>query len=263
MTTQHAERTHTPLAAEGGVSVVVADGVADVCFGHPKSNSLPASVLRDLADAVAMTNARADVRAIVVRSYGSGAFCAGASFDELSSIRDRSAGKEFFLGFARVILAMTRCAKPIVTRVHGKTVGGGVGVVAASDYAIATDNAGLRLSELAVGIGPFVVGPAIERKIGSGAFAAMALDADWRDAAWGEQHGLYARICVNSIELDEAVATTARAIRDANPAAVQRIKEISWSGTEHWPTLLDQRAEMSGTLVLSDYARAAIGQFVR
>ncbi|HEY6829685.1 MAG TPA: enoyl-CoA hydratase/isomerase family protein [Gemmatimonadaceae bacterium] len=254
---------HTPLASTGSVSSFVEDGVADVCFGHPRSNSLPSSVLRALADEISAVGQRDDVRVVLLRSYGTGAFCAGASFDELSSIRDKDAGKEFFLGFARVILAMTRCAKPIVTRVHGKTVGGGVGVVAASDYVIATENAALRLSELAVGIGPFVVGPAIERKVGAGAFAAMALDADWRDAAWGHQHGLYARLCVNTTELDEAVANTARSLSQANPAAVQRIKEIAWSGTEQWATLLDQRAAMSGALVLSDHTRAAIAKFIK
>jgi methylglutaconyl-CoA hydratase len=255
--------SHSPLAPTGSVSSYVEDGIADVCFGHPKSNSLPSPVLRSLADEITAVGLRDDVRVVVLRSYGTGAFCAGASFDELSSIRDKDAGKEFFLGFARVILAMTRCAKPIVTRVHGKTVGGGVGIVAASDYAIATDNAALRLSELAVGIGPFVVGPAIERKIGPGPFAAMALDADWRDAAWGERHGLYSRLDTTPAALDEAVASTARTLSQSNPAAVQRIKAIAWSGTEHWPTLLDQRAEMSGTLVLSEYTRSAIAKFVK
>jgi len=255
--------THAPLAPNGTVSSFVEDGIGDVCFGHPKSNSLPSSVLRDLAGEITKVGLRDDVRVVVLRGYGTGAFCAGASFDELSSIRDKDAGKEFFLGFARVILAMTRCAKPIVTRVHGKTVGGGVGIVAASDYAIATESAAIRLSELAVGIGPFVVGPAIERKVGAGPLASMALDADWRDAAWGERHGLYSRVCATPADLDEAVANAARALNRANPAAVQRIKEIAWSGTKHWPTLLDQRAEMSGTLVLSEYTRAAIAKFVR
>ncbi|HVE33907.1 MAG TPA: enoyl-CoA hydratase/isomerase family protein [Gemmatimonadaceae bacterium] len=255
--------SHTPLAATGSVSSYVEDGVADVCFGHPKSNSLPSLVLRGLAEEIAAVGLRDDVRVVTLRSYGTGAFCAGASFDELASIRDKDAGKEFFLGFARVILAMTRCAKPIVTRVHGKAVGGGVGIVAASDYAIATENAALRLSELAVGIGPFVVGPAIERKVGPGPFAAMALDADWRDGHWGERHGLYSQLCATPTDLDAAVTKTARTLSQANPTAVQRIKEIAWSGTEHWPTLLDQRAEMSGTLVLSEYTRTAIAKFVR
>jgi methylglutaconyl-CoA hydratase len=198
---------------------------------------------------------------VVLRSYGTSAFCAGASFDELVAIEDRAAGKEFFMGFARVIIAMTRCPKPIVTRVHGKVVGGGVGVVAASDYAIATDKASLRLSELAVGIGPFVVGPVIEHKIGPGAFSAMAIDADWRDAAWGERHGLYAKIADNATALDENVDVFATKLAAANPDAVARIKRITWAGTDGWPQLLEERAAMSGTLVLSDYTRSAIAAF--
>jgi methylglutaconyl-CoA hydratase len=243
------------------VSSFVADGIADVSFGHPKSNSLPASVLRDLAAEITALGARDDVRVVLLRSYGTSAFCAGASFDELTAIRDAASGKEFFLGFARVILAMTRCPKPIVTRVHGKVVGGGVGVVAASDYAIATDKAALRLSELAVGIGPFVVGPVIVHKIGAGAFGAMAIDADWRDAQWGAQHGLYAKVVDSVAALDEATQSLARTLAAANPAAVARIKAITWAGTETWPQILEERAVMSGTLVLSDYTRNAISAF--
>ena len=253
--------THAPLEEAGTVSSLVSNGIADVSFGHPKSNSLPAFVLRALADEITAIGNRDDVRVILLRSYGTGAFCAGASFDELVAIHDPAGGKEFFMGFARVILAMTRCPKPIVTRVHGKVVGGGVGVVAASDYAIAVDKASLRLSELAVGIGPFVVGPVIERKIGPGAFAPMAIDADWRDAAWGERHGLYAMVVENVIALDERVAAFARQLAAANPEALAQIKQISWRGTDSWPQLLEERAAMSGTLVLSEYTRTAIAKF--
>lgn len=261
MTEPHRTTVHAPLDPNGTVSSFVVEGVADVSFGHPKGNSLPASVLRALADEIARIGARDDVRVIVLRSYGTGAFCAGASFDELAAIRDHTAGKEFFMGFARVILAMTRCQKTIVTRVHGKVVGGGVGVVAASDYAIATDKAALRLSELAVGIGPFVVGPVIQHKIGPGAFSAMAIDADWRDAAWGDRHGLYARVVGDVETLDRDVEAFAKKLAASNPDAVQRIKQITWQGTEYWPRLLEERAAMSGSLVLSDYTRNAIAAF--
>jgi methylglutaconyl-CoA hydratase len=253
--------THAPLGESGTVSSYATDGVADVAFGHPKSNSLPASVLLALAEGITTIGQRDDVRVIVLRSYGTSAFCAGASFDELSAIANETTGKEFFMGFARVILAMTRCPKPIITRVHGKVVGGGVGIVAASDYAMAVDRAALRLSELAVGIGPFVVGPVIEHKIGPGAFAPMAIDADWRDAAWGERHGLFARLFDSVNALDAAIGTMARTLAAANPDALARIKRITWEGTEHWPELLSERAAMSGSLVLSDYARAAIARF--
>jgi methylglutaconyl-CoA hydratase len=252
---------HAALAAAGSVSTLVTDGVADVCFGHPKSNSLPATVLRDLAASIGDASVRGDVRAIVVRSYGTGAFCAGASFDELVAIRDAAQGKEFFMGFARVIGAMIQSPKPIVVRVHGKAVGGGVGIVAAADYAIAASNASVRLSELAVGIGPFVVGPAIERKIGTGAFGAMAIDADWRDAAWAERHGLYARVVDDVAALDAEVDGRARTLAAANPEAVQGIKRAVWAGTDDWASLLEQRAATSGTLVLSEFTRAAIARF--
>ncbi|HEY4304551.1 MAG TPA: enoyl-CoA hydratase/isomerase family protein [Gemmatimonadaceae bacterium] len=252
---------HKELEANGSVSSFVEDGIVDVAFGHPKSNSLPASVLRALAEEITTVGQRDDVRVVVLRSYGTAAFCAGASFDELVAISDKSAGKEFFMGFARVIIAMTRCPKPIVTRVHGKVVGGGVGVVAASDYAIATDKAALRLSELAVGIGPFVVGPVIQHKVGPGAFSAMAIDADWRTAEWGERNGLYARMVENTEALDSAVPAFAKQLASANPDALARIKKITLEGTDHWPQLLEERAAMSGELVLSEYTRKAIAKF--
>ena len=252
---------HAPLADAGSVSALVNDGVADICFGHPKSNALPATVLRDLAASIDDASGRAAVRAIVVRSYGKGAFCAGASFEELASIRDAAQGKAFFMGFARVIGAMINSSKPIIVRVHGKAVGGGVGIVAAADYAIATSNASVRLSELAVGIGPFVVGPAIERKIGTGAFGAMAFDADWRDASWAERHGLYARVVDDVAALDAEGDRRATTLAASNPEAVLGIKRAVWGGTENWPAMLEKRAETSGTLVLSEHTRRAIAQF--
>ena len=254
---------HAVLAPGGTVSVIVDGGVADICFGHPKSNSLPGTVLRQLAEEIHAAGARDDVTVVVLRSYGAGAFCAGASFDELASIRDREAGKEFFMGFARVILAMTRCPRPIVTRVHGKAVGGGVGIIAASDYVVALSRASLRLSELAVGIGPFVVGPAIAHKIGTGPFSLMALDADWRDASWAERHGLYGRIFDVPAELEQVLDARVRDLAESNPEAVRLIKAATWRGTEDWPELLERRAEMSGELVLSEYTRAAIERFRR
>jgi methylglutaconyl-CoA hydratase len=252
---------HAPLAAAGNVSSFVEGGIGDVCFGHPKSNSLPAPVLRALADEITTIGSRKDVRVIVLRSYGTGAFCAGASFDELVAIRDSAAGKEFFMGFARVILAMTGCPKPIIARAAGKVVGGGVGIVAAADYAMATENASVRLSELAVGIGPFVVGPVIEHRIGAGAFAAMAIDADWRSAAWGEARGLYAKVFPTTDALDTACTAFAASTAAANPEALAQIKRITWQDTDHWPALLEERASISGTLVLSDFTRNAVSKF--
>jgi enoyl-CoA hydratase/carnithine racemase len=245
----------------GSVDVNFSDAIASVEFHHPKGNSLPASLLARLAAEIRALGANARARVIVLRSRGTGPFCAGASFDELKAIADPASGKEFFLGFARVILAMTRCPKPIIARVHGKAVGGGVGLVAASDYAMATEASGVRLSELAVGIGPFVVGPAIERKIGLGRFSAMAVDAEWRAARWAEEAGLYSRVFENVNELDSAVQAFAQTLASSNPQALAKLKFTFWQGTEGWDRLLDERAEMSGGLVLSDFTRNAIAAF--
>jgi methylglutaconyl-CoA hydratase len=240
------------------VAITIADHVATVTFGGTKGNSLPGTLLQEPASTIETTGQRADVHVIVLRSEGDGPFCAGASFDEIKSITDEKAGKHFFLGFARVIVAMTQAPKPVVVRVQGKTVGGGVGIVAAADYAIATRSAAVRLSELALGLGPFVVGPVIEHKIGRGAYGAMSLDADWRDADWAERHGLYASARDSISDLDAAVSACAARLAAANPDAVAGIKRIVWAGTDHWPKLLDERAAMSGKLVLSDYTRNAI-----
>ncbi|GJG88246.1 enoyl-CoA hydratase [Gemmatimonadetes bacterium T265] len=252
------------LHVDGHVSTAVDHGVATVRFEHPKGNSMPGALLRALADQIREAGARADVRIVVLRSGARGPFCAGASFDELVAISeagDLDAGREFFSGFSRVILAMLRCPKFVVARVHGRVAGGGVGLVAAADYAVATQAASCRLSELAVGIGPFVVGPVIERKIGLAAFSAMAVDADWRDATWAHQHGLFARLVPGTAELDAEVDTLVRRLAGYNPEAMAEIKRVVWSGTEHWDPLLADRAGTSGRLVLSDFTRRAIAAF--
>ncbi|MBV9880300.1 MAG: enoyl-CoA hydratase/isomerase family protein [Gemmatirosa sp.] len=249
------------LPPHGLVTVDVHDGIADVHFGHPKGNSLPGALLRSLADRIAQLGRDPRVRVIVLRTFGHGPFCAGASFDELTAIADAAAGQDFFLGFARVILAMIRCPQFVVTAVQGKVAGGGVGIVAASDYAIALETASCKLSELAVGIGPFVVGPVIERKIGLAAFQGMAVDADWRDARWAHTQGLYTQLSATVTELDQRVSGLARRLAASNPAAMAQIKAVCWQGTERWDELLAERAEMSGSLVLSDFTRQAIAAF--
>ena len=249
-------------SAAGAVRVDVVDGVATVQFSHPKGNSLPAALLRELAATVDALAGEPDARVVVLRSREPGPFCAGASFDELRAISDPAQGKEFFMGFARLILAMRRAPKFIIARVHGRTVGGGVGVTAASDFAVAHDSAQVKLSELAVGIGPFVVGPVIERKIGLAAFQSLAVDAaEWRDAAWAERAGLFSRVVSTTEALDSYVDGLAARLAASNPEAMALMKRAFWQGTEHWDTLLAERAEMSGTLVLSDFTRRALAAF--
>ena len=247
---------------EGSVDVRVADGVAHITFHHPKGNSLPGALLRQLAASVTAMGELPDVHVIVLRSAGLGPFCAGASFDELTAITDPAQGHEFFSGFSRVILAMLRAPKFVVTRVHGKAAGGAVGLIAASDFSMAVKAASAKLSELAVGIGPFVVGPVIERKIGLAAFSAMAVDADWRDAAWCERHGLYARLFDDVATMDAAMDTLVMTLAGSNPEAMAQLKRVFWAGTEQWDALLAERAMLSGTMVLSEFSKRAIGAFL-
>lgn len=246
------------MTESGKVETSVVDGVATITFSHPKGNSLPGALLKSLAASVTAAAENSEARVIVLKSAGEGAFCAGASFSELQGITNEAQGLEFFSGFANLILAMIRAPKFIVTRVQGKTVGGGVGIVAASDYAIATRTASVRLSELAVGIGPFVVGPVIEKKIGLAAFGALAVDADWRNAEWAERHGLFASLADDAYQLDRDVDARAKVLAASNPDAMERLKKIFWAGTESWHELLRTRAAVSGSLVLSDFAKRAV-----
>jgi methylglutaconyl-CoA hydratase len=247
--------THEP----GTVTTQVADGVASVTFGHTKGNSLPGVLLAELAARITALGQEPQAAVIVLRSEGTGTFCGGASFAELSGIADVESGTRFFMGFANLINAMRECPKLIVARVHGKVVGGGVGMVAASDYALATTAAQVKLSELALGIGPFVVGPVIERRIGVGNYAALAIDAAaWRGAEWAHQRGLYAELHPDGAALDARLAALARQLAESNPEAASAMKRVFWEGTEHWRELLAARARLSGTLVVSAFARQAI-----
>ena len=250
----------TETNADGYVRSDTGNGVATIAFYHPKSNSLPGNLLAELAAAVTSAAADEKARVIVLRSDGDGAFCGGASFAELQAISDAASGKKFFMGFVNLILAMIRAPKFVITRVHGKAVGGGVGIVSASDFAIAASGASLKLSELAVGLGPFIVGLPIQKKIGMGAFSAMSVDADWRDAEWGYRHGLYAELHPDTAALDAALTKRVETLASSNPEAMAQLKKIFWEGTEDWPAQLESRAGMSGRLVLSDFTSRAVGR---
>jgi methylglutaconyl-CoA hydratase len=244
------------------ISTHIIDGIATITFYHPQSNSLPGELLRGLAAEITKQGDDASVKVIVLKSEGDKAFCAGASFDELISINDIESGKVFFSGFAGVINAMRKAPKFVIARVQGKAVGGGVGIAAAADYTIATSNAAIKLSELAVGIGPFVVGPAVERKVGTSAFCQLTMNAStWQTAHWALEKGLYNTLYDTVEELDKSVNDLAISLATSNPEAMSMLKKVFWEGTENWDTLLLERALMSGTLVLSDFTRNAISKF--
>lgn len=247
---------------EAYVNSHIEHGINTIEFFHPQSNSLPGKILDELAKEIHFAGTHDETKVIILKSGGDKTFCSGASFDELMSIKNAAEGLKFFSGFANVINAMRKCPKFIIGRIQGKCVGGGVGLAAAVDYAIAINKAEIKLSELAVGIGPFVVGPAVERKIGVSAFCTLSIDATtFRSTDWAKRKGLFSEIHESIENMDEAVYKLANTLAHSSPQAMAEMKKIFWKGTEHWDELLKERAAISGKLVLSDFTKNAITKF--
>jgi methylglutaconyl-CoA hydratase len=246
----------------GSLYTHIQNKIATVEFGHPASNSFPSELLVRLTNELNSLSKNNEVSIIILKSEGEKAFCAGASFDELVAISNLEEGKIFFSGFANVINAMRTCEKLIIGRVQGKTVGGGVGLIAACDYALATDAATIKLSEISIGIGPFVIAPAIERKMGLAALSEMTLEAtSWKNAYWAKEKGLYANVFETIIELDEEVELLASKLASYNPDSLKEIKKVFWQNTHHWNELLLERAAITGELVLSEFTKNALAKF--
>ncbi len=252
----------TTTRENGSLYTHIDNKIATIEFGHPASNSFPSELLARLANEFDKLSTNEAVAIVVLKSEGDRAFCAGASFDELVAIDNLEDGKRFFSGFANVLNAMRRCSKLIIGRVQGKTVGGGVGLAAACDYALATEHASIKLSEFTIGIGPFVIAPAVERKISVSGLAELTLDAsNWKNAYWAKEKGLYARVFDSITDLDNELVIFTEKLASYNPEALSEMKSALWKGTEHWQELLIERAETSGKLVLSDFTKKALAKF--
>jgi methylglutaconyl-CoA hydratase len=247
---------------DGYVKVEKHSGITSIEFFHPQGNSLPGKILQELANEIHSASHDEYTRVVILRSGGEKAFCGGASFDELMAIQNEEQGLQFFSRFAHLINAMRKCSKFIIARVQGRCVGGGLGLAAAADYAIATETADIKLSELAMGIGPFVVGPALERKIGLSSFSQLAIDSTlWRNADWARRKGLYAELHQTITEMDESILRLTQILSHSNPEAMLEMKKTFWLGTEHWDKLLIERAAISGRLVLGEYSKNAVAKF--
>ena len=248
--------------SNGNLYTHIQNNIATIEFGHPASNSLPSELLERLTISFNELSANNEVHVIILKSEAEKTFCAGASFDELTAISTIDEGKQFFLGFANVINAMRKCSKLIIGRVQGKAVGGGVGLAAACDYCFATEQASIKLSEFAIGIGPFVIAPAVERKMGLAALSELTLDAtSWQNAYWAKEKGLYAKVFETIEEMDKEVDYLALKLSQYNAEALKEMKKVLWKGTENWDTLLEERAEISGKLVLSEATKRALQKF--
>ena len=244
---------------EGSIHTTIDKHIAVITFSHASHNALPGHLLADLAKQIKKAGDSKDVQVVVLSSAGDRTFCAGASFDELISINNSEDGKKFFLGFANVINAMRKCPKLVISRVQGKAIGGGVGLAAAADYCLATHFASVKLSELALGLGPFVVGPAIERKIGLSAFSQLAINAtEWQTAYWAKEKGLFQEVFDTVEQLDSYIDEFCLRMVEASPSALLALKQMLWHDTQHWDQLLEERAAISGRLVITDAAQQAI-----
>ncbi len=252
----------TTTRQEGSLYTKIENSIAFVEFGHPASNSFVSALLERLTKALEDLATNHEVSIVVLKSEGERAFCAGASFDELVAISNLEQGKHFFSGFANVINAMRKCPKPILGRVQGKTVGGGVGLASACDYVHATVDAAIKLSEISVGIGPFVIAPAVERKIGKAALAELSLyPSEWKNAYWAREKGLYAKVHDSIADMDKELDIHLQKLSAYNPEALSQMKKVLWEGTEHWDELLPERAAMSGELALSGATKSALQKF--
>ena len=240
------------------VTSQIKNQISEVTFGTPKSNSLPSEILEKLAQTILTEGAKPEVKAILLKSEGEKAFCAGASFDELLEINDLETSKKFFGGFAKVLNAMRTCGKIVVVRVQGKTTGGGVGIACAADYCFATENASLALTEINLEIGPFVISPFVEKKIGKSQMIAMSLDAEFRDANWAIQHNIYNKVLPTISEMDEEIDQFLQRLATKNHKVLAKIKELSWEGTEDFDEILPEKISISANLVLEDSAKKNI-----
>lgn len=246
----------------GNITLTIEYQIATLSFYHPASNALPSNLLKQLADAIVQLDRNSAVNVIILKSENNDTFCAGASFDELIAINNEKDGLAFFSGFAQVINAMRKSSKLIIGRAQGKAVGGGVGLLAATDYCFATTQAAIKLSEFTIGIGPFVIAPAIERKMGIATLSELAINAtQWHNAYWAKEKGLFARVFDSIDEMDKEIEILSLKLANYNPAALKQMKNVLWKGTEHWDNLLLERAAISGKLVLSDFTKEALKKF--
>jgi methylglutaconyl-CoA hydratase len=247
---------------EGYVQTETHQGITTIEFFHPKGNALPNKNIEALAKEIHFAGSHAETKVIILKSGGDKSFCGGASFDELADMKTEAEATQFFMGFANVINAIRKSSKFVIGRIHGKCVGGGVGIAAAVDYAIATQHADIKLSELEMGMGPFVIGPAVERKIGTAAFSALSIDASmWRNTEWAKRKGLFAEVHETIENMDESISRLANHLSHSSPDAMREMKKMLWHGTDHWDALLRERAAISGKLALSSYTKKAVEKF--
>ncbi len=245
----------------GEVLLNIEDGIGTIEFHHPKGNSLPSNLLKQLSEAIQRAGDDHSIKVIRLKSRGN-TFCAGASFDELLAINSEEQAHKFFSGFGSLIESIKTCPKFVVAEVQGKAVGGGVGIIAACDYAIASENASIKLSELSIGFGPFVIAPAVIRKIGLSAFSTLTIDSTtWKTAAWGNEKGLFNEIVQDLNKLNSRTTKLCESLSNHSLEAMRQIKSTLWEGYEELNDIHKKRATLSGTLSQSELTQSILSGF--
>lgn len=243
---------------DGNVQLEKNKKIGRIKFFHPKGNSLPSNLLDELVQAFEKSEKDPDIRVIVLESKGN-SFCAGASLKELKKLKNIDETTSFFMGFADLLNTIRKMSKFVLAKVHGKVVGGGVGLVAVCDYAFATNAALIKLSELSIGLGPYVIEPAVSRKIGTTAFTQLSLDsAEWKSAQWGLENGLYAKCVTDKKALDQTVINNAERLSNYDQQSLRHLRKLHWKDTNNWESLLPKNAKITAKLALSDFTQNKI-----
>lgn len=246
------------------VQLNITHNIATISFYSIKSNSFTSIMLHELSQLLDEVSKNETINVVILKSEGEKTFCAGASFDELLQVENEEDASLFFSGFAKVILAMKNCKIPIITRVQGNAVGGGVGIIAASDYAFSLNNCKVKLSELSLGFGPFVIEPAVSRKIGIIAMQNISYNpVEWKNIQWARENNLFQETFETIELMDEKIEIFVNQLSNYSRDALVELKKVFWNNTEHWDKLLYERAAISGKLALSSYTKVKLKEFIK
>ena len=188
---------------------------------EPKRNALSAAVVDGIGEGLKAGAADPDVAAIVITGAGDKAFCAGADLDPKSAPFQMDAAQPR-LAYADLLRAMIACDKPIITRINGACMAGGMGLLGAADLAVSTDMAKFGLPEVGVGVFPRMVAAILQTRLAIPArtLAAMCLTGDPIDAHAARDLGLVNTV-VPAAKLDDAVDALVDKIATRSPTALR------------------------------------------
>lgn len=202
--------------------------VAQITLNRPEvRNAFDDTLIQSLTKAFTRLGKDANVRVIILRAEGS-AFCAGADLNWMQRSVDFSFSENVQDAhhLAAMLKAIYDCPKPVIARVHGAAFGGGVGLVAACDIALATESAKFCLSETRLGLIPAVISPFVVPKIGQTAARRYFLTAEVFSATQAAHLNLVTEVASDEAALDALLAKIVGAILANGPEALSQSKVL-------------------------------------